>query len=165
MRKALIPLGTIGFVMMELGWLITEFGRQTWTVVGKLTTVTDKPDQTYRITILDSPNINAFALPGGYLYVTRGMLALANDSSEVAAVIAHEMGHVIANHGILRQEKEAETAIAGRVASEVLHNESASREEALSNSASGIPSPAPIDRRSVSSRSQFQPGSARPPRR
>jgi len=100
-------------------------------IVGKLTTVTDKPDQTYRITILDSPNINAFALPGGYLYVTRGLLALANDSSEVAAVIAHEMGHVIANHGILRQEKEAETAIAGRVASEVLHNESASREEAL----------------------------------
>ncbi len=100
-------------------------------IVGKLTTVSDKPDQTYRITILDSPNINAFALPGGYLYITRGLLALANDSSEVAAVIAHEMGHVVANHGILRQEKEAETAIAGRVASEVLHNESASREEAL----------------------------------
>jgi predicted Zn-dependent protease len=97
-------------------------------IVGKLTTVSDKPDQTYRITILDSPNINAFALPGGYLYVTRGLLALANDSSEVAAVIAHEMGHVVANHGILRQEKEAETEIAGRVASEVLHNESASRE-------------------------------------
>ena len=97
-------------------------------IVGKLTTVSDKPEQTYRITILDSPNINAFALPGGYLYVTRGLLALANDSSEVAAVIAHEMGHVVANHGILRQEKEAETEIAGRVASEVLHNESASRE-------------------------------------
>lgn len=38
MRKALVPLGLIGFTMMELGWLITEFGRQTWTVVGKLTT-------------------------------------------------------------------------------------------------------------------------------
>lgn len=100
-------------------------------IVGKLTTVSDKPDQTYRITILDSPNINAFALPGGYLYITRGLLALANDSSEVAAVIAHEMGHVVANHGILRQEKEAETAIAGRVASEVLHNEAASREETI----------------------------------
>ncbi|MGU3399629.1 cell division protease CdlP [Brucellaceae bacterium D45D] len=100
-------------------------------IVGKLTTVSDKPEQTYRITILDSPNINAFALPGGYLYVTRGLLALANDSSEVAAVIAHEMGHVVANHGILRQEKEAETGIAGRVASEVLHNETASREEAI----------------------------------
>ncbi len=97
-------------------------------IVGKLTTVSDKPDQTYRITILDSPNINAFALPGGYLYVTRGLLALANDSSEVAAVIAHEMGHINANHGILRQEKEAETAIAGRVATEVLHNEAAGRE-------------------------------------
>lgn len=97
-------------------------------IVGKLTTVSDKPDQTYRITILDSPNINAFALPGGYLYITRGLLALANDSSEVAAVIAHEMGHVIANHGILRQEKEAEAAIAGRVATEVLHNKAAGRE-------------------------------------
>lgn len=100
-------------------------------IVGKLTTVSDKPDQTYRITILDSPNINAFALPGGFLYITRGLLALANDSSEVAAVIAHEMGHVTANHGILRQEKEAETAIAGRVASEVLHNETAGREALL----------------------------------
>ncbi len=100
-------------------------------IVGKLTTVSDKPDQTYRITILNSPNINAFALPGGYLYVTRGLLALANDSSEVAAVIAHEMGHVIANHGILRQEKENETAIAGRVATEVLHSEAASREEEI----------------------------------
>ncbi|RAK30035.1 putative Zn-dependent protease [Falsochrobactrum ovis] len=100
-------------------------------IVGKLTTVSDKPDQTYRITILDSPNINAFALPGGFLYVTRGLLALANDSSEVAAVIAHEMGHVVSNHGILRQEKEAETAIAGRVASELLQNEAASREAAI----------------------------------
>ena len=97
-------------------------------IVGKLTAVSDKPDQTYRITILDSPNINAFALPGGYMYVTRGLLALANDSSEIAAVIAHEMGHVNANHGILRQEKEAETQIADRVATEVLHNETASKE-------------------------------------
>jgi len=52
-------------------------------IVGKLTAVSDKPDQTYRITILNSPNVNAFALPGGYVYVTRGLLALANDSSEV----------------------------------------------------------------------------------
>lgn len=100
-------------------------------IVGKLTTVSDNPDQTYRITILNSPNINAFALPGGYLYVTRGLLALANDSSEVAAVIAHEMGHVTANHGILRQAKEAESVIAKRVASEVLHDEAAGREAAI----------------------------------
>ncbi|MDA4635772.1 M48 family metalloprotease, partial [Escherichia coli] len=89
-------------------------------VVGNLTTVSDNPTHTYRITILNSPNINAFALPGGYLYVTRGLLALANDSAELAAVIAHEMGHVIANHGIERQQREAEAVIAGRVVSEVL---------------------------------------------
>ncbi|MGO4837280.1 M48 family metalloprotease, partial [Rhizobiaceae sp. 2RAB30] len=68
-------------------------------VVGNLTAESDNPAQTYRITILNSPNVNAFALPGGYLYVTRGLLALANDSAELAAVIAHEMGHVTANHG------------------------------------------------------------------
>ena len=65
-------------------------------VVGNLTVVSANPTQTYRITILNSPNVNAFALPGGYLYITRGLLALANDSSELAAVIAHEMGHVTA---------------------------------------------------------------------
>ncbi len=84
-------------------------------VVGGLTAESDKPDQTYRITILNSPNVNAFALPGGYLYVTRGLLALANDSSELAAVIAHEMAHVTANHGLARQQKEADEGLATRV--------------------------------------------------
>ncbi len=52
--------------------------------------------------------------------MTRGLLALANDSAELAAVIAHEMGHVIANHGVERQQREQEAQIAGRVVSEVL---------------------------------------------
>ncbi len=90
-------------------------------VVGKLTFDADNPSpQTYRITILNSPNVNAFALPGGYLYVTRGLLALANNSAELAAVIAHEMGHVTANHGIQRQQKEAEEGLATRVVTDVL---------------------------------------------
>lgn len=89
-------------------------------VVGSLTTVSGNPNQTYRITILNSPNVNAFALPGGYLYVTRGLLALANDSAELAAVIAHEMGHVTANHGIQRQQKEAEEVLATKVVTDVL---------------------------------------------
>ena len=100
-------------------------------IVGKLTAVSDKPDQTYRITILNSPNVNAFALPGGYVYVTRGLLALANDSSEVAAVLAHEMAHVTANHGILRQQKEAEVELTNQVVSEVLEDHSAERETAI----------------------------------
>ncbi|WP_292239845.1 M48 family metalloprotease, partial [Mesorhizobium sp.] len=85
-----------------------------------LTVVSANPTQTYRITILNSPNVNAFALPGGYLYVTRGLLALANDSSELAAVIAHEMGHVTANHGLQRQQLEAEEGLATKVVSDVL---------------------------------------------
>ncbi|PRD43905.1 metalloprotease [Phyllobacterium phragmitis] len=100
-------------------------------IVGKLTLASENPQQTYRITILNSPNINAFALPGGFVYVTRGLLALANDSAEVAAVIAHEMAHVTANHGVQRQQKEAEAAIAGRVVSEVLQGDTAGREALL----------------------------------
>jgi predicted Zn-dependent protease len=89
-------------------------------VVGKLTVVSQNPNQNYRITILNSPNVNAFALPGGYLYVTRGLLALANDSAELAAVIAHEMGHVTANHGLQRQQKEQEELLASQVVNTVL---------------------------------------------
>jgi len=89
-------------------------------VVGNLTTVSGNPSQTYRITILNSPNVNAFALPGGYLYVTRGLLALANDSAELAAVLAHEMGHVTANHGIQRQKAEEADDVAARVVNDVL---------------------------------------------
>ena len=65
-------------------------------------------------------HVNAFALPGGYLYITRGLLALANDSAELAAVIAHEMGHVTANHGLQRQQLEAEEGLATKVVSDVL---------------------------------------------
>ena len=99
-------------------------------VVGNLTTVSGNPGQTYRITILNSPNVNAFALPGGYLYVTRGLLALANDSAELAAVISHEMGHVTANHGLQRQQKEAEEVLATKVVTDVL-GESPSAKVAL----------------------------------
>ncbi|MBO0904517.1 M48 family metalloprotease [Jiella sonneratiae] len=94
-------------------------------IVGRLAAATDDPNRAYRITILNSPNINAFALPGGYVYITRGLLALANDSSEVAAVIGHEMGHITANHGIQRQQREQAAELASRVVSEVLENESA----------------------------------------
>ena len=96
-------------------------------IVGKLVTVSDNPTQVYQITILNSPNVNAFALPGGYLYVTRGLLALANDTAELAAVIAHEMAHVTANHGVLRQQKEAEVELASRVVTDVLADKDAGK--------------------------------------
>ncbi len=97
-------------------------------IVGRLSFNADDPNQTYRITLLNSPSVNAFALPGGYVYVTRGLLALANDSSELAAVIAHEMGHITAKHGIQRQKLEADESLAQRVVSEVLADDEAGRQ-------------------------------------
>lgn len=54
----------------------------------------------YRFTVLDSPDVNAFALPGGYIYITRGILAYINSEAELAAVLGHEIGHVTARHSV-----------------------------------------------------------------
>ena len=54
----------------------------------------------YRFTVLDSPDVNAFALPGGFIYVTRGILAYLNSEAELAAVMGHEIGHVTARHSV-----------------------------------------------------------------
>ena len=64
--------------------------------VEKLVAASERPDQRYRVTVLNSSAVNAFALPGGQLYVTRGLISLANDTSELASVLSHEMAHVIA---------------------------------------------------------------------
>ena len=94
-------------------------------IVSKIVAASDRPDQAYRITILNAPAVNAFALPDGYLYVTRGLLALANDSSEVAAVLAHEMAHVTANHAAQRQQKARDALVVSRVVNDVLDNNDA----------------------------------------
>lgn len=54
----------------------------------------------YHFTVLDSPEVNAFALPGGYVYITRGLLAYLNSEAEMAAVLGHEIGHVTARHSV-----------------------------------------------------------------
>jgi predicted Zn-dependent protease len=60
----------------------------------------------YKFTILNSGVVNAFALPGGYIYISRGLLALAGNESEMAAVLAHELGHVSGLHHAQRQGKQ-----------------------------------------------------------
>jgi predicted Zn-dependent protease len=57
-----------------------------------------RQDVKYRIHVVDAPEPNAFALPGGYVYVTRGLLAITNSEDELACVIGHEIGHVAARH-------------------------------------------------------------------
>ena len=57
----------------------------------------------YHFTVLDSPDINAFALPGGYIYITRGIMAYLNSEAELAGVLGHEIGHVTARHSVRQQ--------------------------------------------------------------
>jgi len=64
----------------------------------KVANVSDRKNLRYFFTIVDSPEVNAFALPGGYIYVTRGILALINSEAELAGVLGHEIGHVCARH-------------------------------------------------------------------
>jgi len=59
---------------------------------------TERPEVQYKFTLLDSPMVNAFAIPGGYIYVTRGLMALANNEAEFAGVLAHEIGHYKKRH-------------------------------------------------------------------
>jgi predicted Zn-dependent protease len=54
----------------------------------------------YRFTVLDSKEVNAFALPGGYIYITRGLMSYLNSEAELAAVLGHEIGHVTARHAV-----------------------------------------------------------------
>lgn len=62
----------------------------------------------YQFLVVDSPQVNAFALPGGYIYITRGILAYLNSEAELAAVLGHEIGHVTARHSV--QQLSAATA-------------------------------------------------------
>jgi predicted Zn-dependent protease len=59
----------------------------------------------WSVTVLDSPIPNAMATPGGYLYITRGLLALMNDEAELASVLGHEAGHVVARHSAKSQTR------------------------------------------------------------
>src|SRR6202163_1310052 len=88
--------------------------------VDKLVMASERPDLKYEVTILNSPAVNAFALPNGQLYVTRGLVALANDNSELASVLAHEMAHVIARHAAIREDQARQAALVNRVVNDVL---------------------------------------------
>lgn len=68
----------------------------------KLAAQSHRANLQWRFTVLDSPEINAFALPGGYVYVTRGIMAYMDSEADLAGVIGHEIGHVTARHGAQR---------------------------------------------------------------
>lgn len=71
--------------------------------MGKLS---HRPNLQYHFRILDSPVVNAFAVPGGYIYFTRGILAQFNNEAELIGVLGHEMGHITARHTASQQSKQ-----------------------------------------------------------
>lgn len=74
--------------------------------IGKrLLAVTETPGAKFTFTIVNSDVVNAFALPGGYVYISRGLMALANNEAELAGVMAHEIGHVTARHAAQRYNR------------------------------------------------------------
>ncbi|GAB5388576.1 MAG: M48 family metalloprotease [Alphaproteobacteria bacterium] len=102
--------------------ILAEFGgelanRQLVSAVSavgeRLVPHTERSDVDYTFTTLDSPVVNAFALPGGYVYITRGLLALTNSEAEVAAVLGHEIGHITDRH---TAERVSQGALAGLLA-------------------------------------------------
>ena len=90
--------------------------------VDRLVAASERPNLKYEVTLLNSPAINAFALPNGHLYITRGLIALANDKAELASVLAHEMGHVIARHAEIREEQARQAALVDNVMTQVVND-------------------------------------------
>lgn len=80
----------------------------------QLAAATDQRDLAWHFTVVDSKEVNAFALPGGYIYVNRGLIERATNMSELAGVIGHEIGHVTKRHSVeqMQQTQEANVGLA-----------------------------------------------------
>ena len=85
----------------------------------KLAKQSHRSNLQWTFTVLDSPEINAFALPGGYVYITRGIMAYLDSEAELAGVIGHEIGHVTARHSAQRATSQQNAGI-GVLAATVL---------------------------------------------
>ena len=77
----------------------------------RLAKLSHRPELEFHFTVIDSDEINAFAIPGGYVYITRGIMAYLNSEAELAGVIGHEIGHVTARHSIKQQSQSAITNV------------------------------------------------------
>jgi len=88
-----------------------------------------RKDIKYTFTVLDDPSVNAFALPGGYIYITTGIMAYLNSEGELAGVLGHEIGHVTARHGV----KQQSASVAGAVLMSVLAKQTGGTGKEFSN--------------------------------
>lgn len=80
----------------------------------KLAAESHRPDIEYSFTVIDSLDINAFALPGGFIYINRGLMLYLNSEDQLAAVLGHEIGHVTARHSVRQQAaSQSNSVLAG----------------------------------------------------
>jgi predicted Zn-dependent protease len=79
----------------------------------------ERPELPWSFTVLDDPVVNAFALPGGPIFITRGIITNMNSEAELASVLGHEIGHVTARHSASQMSKQqlASWALASRASS------------------------------------------------
>src|SRR4029079_7041834 len=105
-------------ILAEFGGEVKDPALQNYiTSIGTLLAKTsERPNLPWKFTILDTPDVNAFALPGGYIYITRGLLGLASSEAEVASVLGHEIGHVSARHTSQRQGRATIAGLGAAVA-------------------------------------------------
>ena len=105
-------------IIQEYGMYNSGHLQQYVETIGKrLANVSDRRDLYFHFKIVDTPVVNAFALPGGYVYVTRGLLAYVNSDAELAGVLGHEIGHVTARHAVKQYTKAASYNVAANIAS------------------------------------------------
>jgi len=71
----------------------------------KVARISDRADLTYHFSVIDTPVVNAFACPGGFIYVYTGLLETMDNEAQLAAVLAHEISHVVARHGVKRLQQ------------------------------------------------------------
>ncbi len=104
-------------IVKEFGGLYTQGNEANYVqTVGRKIAVQSglaNSESAYTISLLNSPVNNAFATPGGYVYITRQLVALANDEAEMAGVLGHEVGHVAADHAGQRQSAQTRAGLAG----------------------------------------------------
>lgn len=98
-------------------------GAYVASIGGRLAANSEMASTQFRFTLLNSPEVNAFALPGGYVYVTRGLLAIAQSEAELAGVLAHEIGHVTGRHSAERYSTAVGASLLGAVLSAVVGNQ------------------------------------------
>jgi predicted Zn-dependent protease len=125
-------------IVAQLG-LVDDPALQAWVngIGQRLAARSERPNLPWSFKVVDDPVVNAFALPGGFLYVTRGILGHLKSEAELAAVLGHEIGHVTAQHGV-NQMSKAQLATGGLMVGMILAPEAGQAAGQLAQAGLGV---------------------------